>query len=1197
MPDAPHSRSQTRFVPLGTRVDTKQSIQGGGQLGNLTISLVNDQDPAGFSYYGTDIFGTRGWYGAFIPSGPQHTSGLVPDPGAIAGTTRYLCEDGLWKVVISGGGGGSGSSISNDVTQTSHGFAVGNVVRFNGTNYVKALADTSGNAEVVGIVTSVTDANNFTLTTGGQVTSFAGGLTAGSVYFLSTTTAGLLTATAPSTSGQISKPLLIASSTTGGYWFNWRGWTLGTGGGGGGGSGTLTSLTASTPIIVTPSPITTTGVISLDATSKSNWDSAYADRMKWDGGATGLVAATGRTSLGLVIGTDVSPATSGNSILYGNGAGGFSNVTIGANLTFSGGTLSASGGGGAVSSVSGTSPITVSPTTGATVVGLDVGIDHNFTVPQTITLIDAVTNIPSDVFVLRHNSAGSVSGVFGTQILFKAESSTTNDRIQGSVGTSWYDPTDATRVGMIRFRAADTTGISAGGVYIYPGDGLSAGNNVNPGSGVINAGGGFKVGAASNAVAGSFLMGVSNVFNASPYTLPTSIGTSGQIMRSNGSTGFTLSTAQYPATAGTSGNVMTSDGINWTSAAPASGGTVTDFSAGDLSPLFTTTEATTTTTPALSFVLTSAAATTVFGRAAGTSGAPTYSTSPQFLAIGNLTTNGFVKTGGGVGTLSVDTSTYLTANQNISLTGDVTGGPSATSIATTIGSNKVTLANMATITTDSILGRATAATGNVEVLTALPFAYTGDVTRPADSNVTTLAAGNAGNLNSGTLLAARMPALTGDVTTTTGAVATTIANSAVTYAKMQNVSATSRFLGRITSGAGVVEELTAANAKTILALTSTDVGLGNVTNNAQTQSSIVPNTAPSAGQILVGNVGGTAYAPQTLGTDATLASTGALTIANGAVTLAKMANMATASLIYRKTAGSGAPEVNTLATLKTDLSLTGTNSGDQTITLTGDVTGSGTGSFAATISANAVTYAKMQAVSATSLLLGSSASTTAVQEITLGTNLSMSGTTLNATGGGGGGGGSSIGEGGITSLVSGQAYIDVTFSTAQADALWELAACEIVNTVDSTPLNISPGVFTSKTTTGFRLQLIGLPDTSNYTLHWSLGVVQSGVITQNPQATNYTLALADSGKHIFHDSATAHTYTIPANSSVAFPIGTTITLVNNTGGGVVTLAITTDTLRRGDGTAGTGSRTISADSVATILKTKSTEWMITGKFS
>lgn len=85
----------------------------------------------------------------------------------------------------------------------------------------------------------------------------------------------------------------------------------------------------------------------------------------------------------------------------------------------------------------------------------------------------------------------------------------------------------------------------------------------------------------------------------------------------------------------------------------------------------------------------------------------------------------------------------------------------------------------------------------------------------------------------------------------------------------------------------------------------------------------------------------------------------ATTIANSAVTLAKMANMATASLIYRKTAGSGAPEVNTLATLKSDLGLTGTNSGDQTITLTGNVTGSGTGSFATTIAAGAVTNAML----------------------------------------------------------------------------------------------------------------------------------------------------------------------------------------------------------------------------------------------
>lgn len=52
--------------------------------------------------------------------------------------------------------------------------------------------------------------------------------------------------------------------------------------------------------------------------------------------------------------------------------------------------------------------------------------------------------------------------------------------------------------------------------------------------------------------------------------------------------------------------------------------------------------------------------------------------------------------------------------------------------------------------------------------------------------------------------------------------------------------------------------------------------------------------------------------------------------------------------------------------------LSGTNTGDQTISLTGDVTGSGTGSFAATIANDAVTYAKMQNVSATDKLLGRS---------------------------------------------------------------------------------------------------------------------------------------------------------------------------------------------------------------------------------
>lgn len=55
------------------------------------------------------------------------------------------------------------------------------------------------------------------------------------------------------------------------------------------------------------------------------------------------------------------------------------------------------------------------------------------------------------------------------------------------------------------------------------------------------------------------------------------------------------------------------------------------------------------------------------------------------------------------------------------------------------------------------------------------------------------------------------------------------------------------------------------------------VGLGSVTNDAQTKAAIVPNTTPTAGQMLIGNAGGTAYAPQTQSGDCTTASTGAIT--------------------------------------------------------------------------------------------------------------------------------------------------------------------------------------------------------------------------------------------------------------------------------------------------------------------------------
>lgn len=102
-------------------------------------------------------------------------------------------------------------------------------------------------------------------------------------------------------------------------------------------------------------------------------------------------------------------------------------------------------------------------------------------------------------------------------------------------------------------------------------------------------------------------------------------------------------------------------------------------------------------------------------------------------------------------------------------------------------------------------------------------------------------------------------------------------------------------------------------------------------------------------------------------------------------------------------------------------------------------------------------------------------------------------------------------------------------------------------------------------------------------------------IPQNSQSAAYGLVLTDGNKHIFHPSAdtTARIWTIPANASVAYPVGTAVTFINQNAGGVITIAITTDTMRlAGAGT--TGSRTLAANGMATAIKVTTTEWIISG---
>jgi len=101
------------------------------------------------------------------------------------------------------------------------------------------------------------------------------------------------------------------------------------------------------------------------------------------------------------------------------------------------------------------------------------------------------------------------------------------------------------------------------------------------------------------------------------------------------------------------------------------------------------------------------------------------------------------------------------------------------------------------------------------------------------------------------------------------------------------------------------------------------------------------------------------------------------------------------------------------------------------------------------------------------------------------------------------------------------------------------------------------------------------------------------VITQNSQSAAYTTVLGDAGKHILHPSSdnNARTFTIAANASVAYPVGTCITFINQIN--TVTIAINSDTLTlMGAGT--TGSRTLAANNIATACKVASTSWVISG---
>lgn len=109
------------------------------------------------------------------------------------------------------------------IAQVGHGFSVGQALAFNGTDFVLAQANSTANAnQFVGIVGAIEDNDHFWLTQEGYIfdsTSVDVPYTPGTLYYLSATVAGRLTATKPSSVGNVVIPCFIAYTTTDGFFF------------------------------------------------------------------------------------------------------------------------------------------------------------------------------------------------------------------------------------------------------------------------------------------------------------------------------------------------------------------------------------------------------------------------------------------------------------------------------------------------------------------------------------------------------------------------------------------------------------------------------------------------------------------------------------------------------------------------------------------------------------------------------------------------------------------------------------------------------------------------------------------------------------------------------------------------------------------------------------------------------------------